>query len=147
MILLDTCVRYHWSAGTIPAYVREVIESTELRFLHAISAWEMACKYRDGKYPMMPNPNVWIQKAIESLHLTVLNGDIMDGITAALLPLHLKDPADRLLIAVAKRLNCPAVTSDTVWLQYDVRTIWERPAVIARNRLRRIDRKTGRGKI
>ncbi len=58
MILLDTCVLYHWFAGTIPAYAREVSESTEIRFLQAISVWEMACKHRDGKYPMMPNPDV-----------------------------------------------------------------------------------------
>lgn len=136
MILLDTCVLYHWSAGTIPDVAMSAIERAEIRFLHAISAWEMACKHRDGKYPMSPDPETWMRTAIESLHLTVLVGDLSDGINAALLPLHHRDPADRLMIALAKRHNWPAVTSDAVWQQYGVQTVWDRP-LAARNPRRR----------
>jgi PIN domain nuclease of toxin-antitoxin system len=43
---------------------------------------------------------------------------------AGLLPLHHRDPFDRLLIAQAQDLNIPILSADTVLDQYDVKRLW-----------------------
>jgi PIN domain nuclease of toxin-antitoxin system len=45
-------------------------------------------------------------------------------VRAGLLPLHHRDPFDRLLVAQAQALNVPILSADTVLDQYDVKRLW-----------------------
>jgi PIN domain nuclease of toxin-antitoxin system len=46
------------------------------------------------------------------------------AIRAGLLPLHHKDPFDRLLVAQAQELKAPIVSADRALDAYDVRRLW-----------------------
>ena len=43
---------------------------------------------------------------------------------AGLLPLHHRDPFDRLLVAQAQALNVPILSADTILDRYDVKRVW-----------------------
>jgi PIN domain nuclease of toxin-antitoxin system len=46
------------------------------------------------------------------------------AIRAGLLPLHHRDPFDRLLVAQAQALNAPILSADTALDQCDVKRVW-----------------------
>ncbi|MEA5536610.1 type II toxin-antitoxin system VapC family toxin [Crocosphaera sp. XPORK-15E] len=65
---------------------------------------------------------LWALSEPEKLNPEV-SGMISDAITAATLPLHHKDPFDRMIIAQGISENLPILTNDNVFRDYDVTTI------------------------
>jgi len=55
---------------------------------------------------------------------TELPISITQATRAGLLPLHHRDPLDRLLVAQAQDLNIPIVSSDRLLDLYDVKRLW-----------------------
>ncbi len=84
------------------------------------SVWEIALKVAVGK----------LEAPDDLLDLLAGHGVDLLAITAEHayatrhLPLHHRDPFDRLLIAQAQAEHLPIVTGDPVFPAYDVRVIW-----------------------
>ncbi len=49
---------------------------------------------------------------------------IDQAVRAGLLPLHHRDPFDRLLVAQAQALNIPILSADEVLDKYDIKRLW-----------------------
>jgi PIN domain nuclease of toxin-antitoxin system len=88
------------------------------------SIWEILIKVQAGKlnFPRPAGPYVLSKLAenrIECLPITI------DHLLALeRLPLHHRDPFDRILIAQSLKENLPIVTSDLRFAQYPVQVIW-----------------------
>jgi len=95
----------------------------ERRCVSAVSIWEMAIKINLGKLkirkPLSDLPDFLSANAFEWLPLA------FDHNLAYLdLPLHHRDPFDRMLIAQASVEGLTIVTRDTHFSDYDVPILW-----------------------
>jgi PIN domain nuclease of toxin-antitoxin system len=126
-LLLDTQCWLWWFAQ--PERLNEEAiaqiddESNEL-WLSVASVWEMGIKVAIGKLPL-PEPldsyiaNRMVQLGVRSLSITASH-----AVQASVLPLHHRDPFDRMLIAQAQMEDMMLVSSDSMFRQYDVSILW-----------------------
>lgn len=97
--------------------LREVITNPEnLIFVSAISAWEISIKQSLGKLIAPAN----LEEALRFSRFEVLSMTLAHGIKVADLPLHHKDPFDRMLIAQALVEGLTIITVDQKFKFYDV---------------------------
>ena len=125
-LLLDTHVLVWWledprrlsrRAATILANRNNDI------LVSAAVGWEIAIKVGVGK--MKPRSilqdldRVLAEEAFSELPIT-----LDAAVRAGLLPLHHRDPFDRLLVAQAQSLNVPILSADGVLDLYDIKRLW-----------------------
>ncbi|MDT8445218.1 MAG: type II toxin-antitoxin system VapC family toxin, partial [Desulfuromonadales bacterium] len=94
--------------------------------ISAISVWEIAVKLQLGKLTLPMDIHHWFEKAGNYPASRIEPVTATDGIESTLLPgdFH-KDPADRLIIALARRLGVPLVSRDRAIIAYPhVETVW-----------------------
>lgn len=131
MILLDTGAWIAWVSqpARLSAKAQRAIAEEERRqgiHVSAMSAWEVATKCAQGKLVLDRDVRAWIHFASNYPGLSVLPVSAADAVEATLLPGSLPDdPVDRLIVAAARRLDCPLVTSDPALRAYrHVKTLW-----------------------
>jgi PIN domain nuclease of toxin-antitoxin system len=93
--------------------------------ISAISVWEIAVKSSLGKLTLPLPIDEWYEMAQVYPGIIVESLNPLDAIASTQLPgeFH-KDPADRILIAIARRYDIPLVTMDNKILNYPhVKTI------------------------
>ncbi|MDJ1169641.1 type II toxin-antitoxin system VapC family toxin [Roseofilum sp. BLCC_M154] len=85
----------------------------------AISVWEIAVKSSMGKL-VLPLPiDQWYTLASRQSGVVIEPLSPLDAIASTSLPDNFhKDPADRILVAIARRYNIPLVTCDRKILSY-----------------------------
>lgn len=126
-MLADTMVVLWW-LETNPKLSRAaneaVGEPNSDILISVVSIFEIATKVKIGKLPIAPHLSGGIRTAIldQGFTLLPLDGDAAER--AGSLPLHHKDPVDRLIIAQALARGLPVVTSDAIFEAYGVRRIW-----------------------
>jgi PIN domain nuclease of toxin-antitoxin system len=131
VIVLDTAAWIWWVTDPtrLSARARGVVEVEEGRqglVVSAISVWEVAVKVGLRKLTIDRDVRSWVTLASAYPGVTVHPLDPEDALESTLLPgqFH-RDPADRILIAMARRLDVPLVTSDRAIRRYrHVRTLW-----------------------
>lgn len=89
----------------------------------AAVAWELAIKTNLGRFQ---TPAFVSELAVHVAEegFVELPISIEQATRAGFLPLHHRDPFDRLLVAQAQALNVPILSSDAALERYDVRRIW-----------------------
>jgi len=124
-ILLDTCALLWLGNGQndLSAEAREMISNAQDVFVSPVSLWEISNKCRLGKLVLRLPVREWFESLCERHSLKVCPFDVEDMIMAGELPEHHKDPADRLIIALALRTKMPVVTKDHNFPKYGVSTI------------------------
>jgi PIN domain nuclease of toxin-antitoxin system len=124
--LLDThtYLWYRISPSALPAAMLGLLTNGSHEIVISIATpWELAIKTGIGKLKA-----AGLLMDFESRETAA--GFVIAGITASqairsgLLPLHHRDPFDRLLAAQALDLQIPLVSRDRVFDQYGVRRIW-----------------------
>jgi len=88
------------------------------------SAWEIAIKYHSGRLPLPETPKEFLDRAVRDLEFTLLPIEASHIFTAAALPLHHRDPFDRMLIAQAITEQVPILSSDAHLSRYPVQVLW-----------------------
>src|SRR5690625_3301595 len=93
------------------------------RILSAVVVWEVAIKTRLGRLGLPLAVNKWRPRAVADLAAERL--PITDHHAAAVadLPLHHRDPFDRLLVAQSQILKVPIITADPAFTDYDVEVL------------------------
>ena len=125
-VLLDTCALIWLVEGALSGNAQAIVVLAAIQtrvFVSPVSAWEVGMLANPrGNRPALkftPNPNAWFSKAMSGTGVVAasLTPDI--AIDAAYLPgdMH-HDPADRLLVATARHLGVPIMTSDTRIIAY-----------------------------
>jgi PIN domain nuclease of toxin-antitoxin system len=131
MILLDTHV-WLWllhNPSQLSNSAQAVIDSEELQnglLVSAISVWEIAVRFSIGKLTLPLPIDEWYALAQVHSGIVIEPLNPLDAIASTQLPgtFH-KDPADRILVAIAQRHEIPLVTCDASILNYPhVKTIW-----------------------
>jgi PIN domain nuclease of toxin-antitoxin system len=116
-LLLDTCACIWFSQGFgLKARARQDIDlaiNDGLLWLSPFSAWEIANLAGRGRFGVDRDPLIWFRELIALTRGRLANLDIETLVESQTLPgpIH-KDPADRIMIATARRLNATLVTRD-----------------------------------
>lgn len=132
MIVLDTHVLIWWVSGgdELSQRARKAIENEragEAQILvSAISAWEIAMLVAKGRLALTMDIDDWLTtvSSIEGVHFAPIHPDI--AVQSVRLPgtFH-SDPADRMIVALARHHSAPLVTADARIKTYKhVRTVW-----------------------
>ena len=125
-VLLDTHVLI-WMM-TVPERLGPVAtslvddEDTEL-VLSAASTWEIAIKHSIGRMQLPDEPERLMPVVMRESGIDSLPVEHRHALRVARLPLHHRDPFDRLLIAQAQLEEIPIVTADRLFDAYDVEVI------------------------
>ncbi|MBN3855311.1 type II toxin-antitoxin system VapC family toxin [Paraburkholderia sp. Ac-20340] len=131
MIVLDTHALVWWATGDkeLSRKARSVIER-ELDggqiVISAISGWEIAMLVQREKLVLTMEVGAWLSTVAEIDAVHFLPVDVEVGLKSVDLPgeFH-KDPADRMIVATARKLAAPLVTRDEKIRAYaHVKTIW-----------------------
>lgn len=125
-LLLDTQVVIWFLAGSarINADLRAtLVDRNNAVFVSVVTGWELAIKVGLGKLQMPPDLRMWLPGELEASGLGVLPVSLQHALSVEPLPLHHRDPFDRLLIAQARAENMTLVTADPWFSQYDVRLL------------------------
>jgi PIN domain nuclease of toxin-antitoxin system len=126
-LLLDTQCWLWWFSQperlneTATAYIAD--EANEV-WISVASVWEIGIKVAIGKLPLPEPidryfPSRMLQIKGRSLEITAPH-----ALKASALPLHHRDPFDRMLIAQAQTENMTLVSADSMSRQYDVSLLW-----------------------
>jgi PIN domain nuclease of toxin-antitoxin system len=88
------------------------------------SVWEIAIKVGLGKLALTLPFRQWMNQAMADLGVTLLPLTVEYADRQAALPLHHRDPFDRLLIAQALTEAISLVSADTAFAPYGVTRLW-----------------------
>jgi PIN domain nuclease of toxin-antitoxin system len=125
--LLDTHV-FLWlvnSPQILPEPVLRVIQDRAATILVSIVVpWEIAIKSKIGKLDGDEILKDFETKVTEA-QFTLLQTTVAQVIGAGKLPLHHRDPFDRLLLAQAFDLRVPILSNDDTFDFYGVSRIWD----------------------
>ena len=111
-LLLDTHVLYwaFYEEKKLSSLARATIEDADEIFISSASIWETAIKARLGKMDVDPVELAGKLPEASFQELPVINKHV---VLVANMPLHHKDPFDRLLIAQAMSESLHLLTTDT----------------------------------
>jgi PIN domain nuclease of toxin-antitoxin system len=93
-------------------------------WLSVASIWEIGIKVKTGKLKLPPTPEIFIPQQMQADRLETLLIKPDHALKAAALPLHHKDPFDRMLIAQTQLENFLLLTNDSAFASYNVATLW-----------------------
>jgi len=122
-VLVDTQALLWFEAGDkrLSSIARSTISDPDnIKSVSMASLWEIAIKLSIGKLELDVSfddilaLSGYRHLAIESAHLRIVQN----------LPLHHRDPFDRLIIAQGMHLDLPVVSSDGQFDSYGVKRIW-----------------------
>lgn len=100
---------------------RSLLEASENDlYLSAASAWEIAIKYGLGKLTLPGRPAELIPELMSQTAVTPLPVLHSHALRVADLPMHHRDPFDRLLVAQAQLEGLPILTADPQLKPYEV---------------------------
>ncbi|WP_175821824.1 MULTISPECIES: type II toxin-antitoxin system VapC family toxin [unclassified Burkholderia] len=131
MIVLDTHALVWWAAGdpALSKKARSAIDRARgdsALVASAISAWEIAMLVRHERLVLTMDVDAWLATVaqIDGMRFVPIDADIAAK-SASLPGTFHKDPADRMIVATARRLGAPLVTRDEKIRAYaHVKTLW-----------------------
>ncbi len=126
-LLLDTQCWLWWFAQ--PEKLNEQIidqiadDANEVWFSVA-SVWEIGIKVAIGKLPLPEPIDSYISTRMAQMGARSLEINAAHALQVAALPLHHRDPFDRMLIAQAQVEKMMLVSADAMFNQYDISLLW-----------------------
>ena len=88
------------------------------------SLWEVAIKVSLGKYPLTTPFVQFFTEGIEGNDFSILPVEVRHAAVLASLPMHRKDPFDRMIISQAIAEQIPVVSVDEAFDSYGVSRLW-----------------------
>ncbi|MGH1396019.1 MAG: type II toxin-antitoxin system VapC family toxin [Trichormus sp.] len=88
------------------------------------SVWEMAIKCSLGKLTFNLPLHTFVEQQIQQNSIDLLSIQMPHLAIVATLPLHHRDPFDRLLIAQAIAEGIPIISADVAFDAYSIRRLW-----------------------
>ena len=125
--LLDTHALLWWIADApeLSAGARRLMEAADHEILvSAVSGWEISVKYQLGKLELAGPPEDLIPRHVAENGFAVLPVSLAHGLQVCRIPLHHRDPFDRMLIAQSQLERVPLISRDPAFAAYDVEVLW-----------------------
>lgn len=108
----------------LPQEIKRSIETTPTVYVSIVSLWEIAIKVNiqklDISFVFSDLPNL-----LQTLNLQILDITFPDLNIYKNLPLHHRDPFDRLIIAQAQNRSLTIISKDENFQKYAVSLLWE----------------------
>ncbi len=125
--LLDTHILL-WSAlepEKLSRKTLDIIENQEKSLvISTASVWEIVTKVSIGKLNIPMDIEAFIRTTLSRLNARIIDITLDDTLGIGSLPLHHKDPFDRILISQSRNREIPIITKDAQISRYDVEIIW-----------------------
>ena len=131
MIVLDTHALLWWVSGdkslskTASKTIKDTLVNSEV-IISSITIWEISMLIEKGRLSLSMDIENWTKEVTDINGVRFMSVDNEIGIKSTRLPgeFH-KDPADRIIVATARRLAVPLLTIDEKIIAYPhVQTIW-----------------------
>ena len=105
-------------------HARDIFAGSADLSLSIASIWEILIKVQSGKlkFPRPAGPYVLTKLAENSIKRLPISIDHLLALER--LPMHHRDPFDRMLIAQSMEEDWPIITADPMFKQYPIRVIW-----------------------
>jgi PIN domain nuclease of toxin-antitoxin system len=126
-ILLDTHAFLWFIAGDprLAARMRTLVEDPDNRvLLSVVSLWEIVVKAAIGKLPLTKTIAEVFREDVQGNDIELLMIGVGHLVTLAGMPLHHRDPFDRLLVAQARAEGMPLMSADPVLDAYGLQRLW-----------------------
>lgn len=133
MIVLDTHALLWWvngdaqlSQNALEAIDHELQADHGEILMSAISAWEIALLVEKGRLTLSMATDDWLDTVEEIEGVRFIAIDATTAVESTRLPgMFHKDPADRMIVALARHFNAELITADDKITAYrHVRTLW-----------------------
>ena len=125
--LLDTVI-FLWSLDPFEKLNRAaqniLVENKDELYLSAATSWEISIKVGVGKLQLPEPPQQYVPNRMSTHGFRGLQVTHRHALAVSELPLHHKDPFDRLLIAQARSENLVLMTADAEFKKYPVEILW-----------------------
>ncbi len=93
-------------------------------YLSSASSWEISIKCALGRLTLPEPPGKYIPSRMSAQDIRALPIEHVHALQVFSLPLHHRDPFDRILIAQAQVESLAVLTTDRAFKAYDVELIW-----------------------
>jgi PIN domain nuclease of toxin-antitoxin system len=125
-LLLDThaFIWYSENDSKLPESIKIEIETADRVYIRIASLWEIAIKLSIGKLSLRSNYES-IEASLEPAGIGLLPISFADTVLVMNLPLHHRDPFDRILIAQAINHSLTLVSCDAAFTAYPIQLRWE----------------------
>jgi PIN domain nuclease of toxin-antitoxin system len=125
-LLLDThaFIWYSEDDSKLPESIKTEIETADRVYISIASLWEVAIKLSVGKLSLRSNYES-IEASLEPAGINLLPISFADTVRVMNLPLHHRDPFDRILIAQAINNSLTLVSCDAAFTVYPIQLRWE----------------------
>ncbi len=124
-VLIDTHV-FIWLSeddSALPISIRDIIENTDNVFVSIASFWEISIKLKIGKLSLYSDFNS-IETRFAATRFKLLSITLKDTIQLYHLPLHHKDPFDRILVSQAINNSLILASRDRTLDRYPIQRLW-----------------------
>jgi PIN domain nuclease of toxin-antitoxin system len=126
-VLLDTQAFLWWNLDDprlSPKARRIMADSANTLVLSVVSAWEIAIKVQLGKLRVPGEAGDYVRNRAAHDRMEILPIQMEHAVALAALPLHHRDPFDRMLIVQSQIEQLAILTADSAFRDYAVDVIW-----------------------
>ena len=126
-VLLDTHVFLWWNEGSpklSKRALRILADPANSLILSVASAWEIAIKTQAGKLRIPEDAATYVPTRAAHYGMEILPIHLAHALQLETLPLHHRDPFDRILIVQSQIEKLPILTADPAIRAYSVDAIW-----------------------
>jgi PIN domain nuclease of toxin-antitoxin system len=126
-LLLDTHTFLWWNEASPRLSKKALVllsDPANTLLLSVVSAWELVLKTQTGKLRLPESLNVYVPTRMAHYAMHALPVSLAHALASESLPLHHRDPFDRLLIAQATIEGVPIVTADPEFRRYAIKVVW-----------------------
>ena len=126
MIIMDTCALL-WQSfepEKLSAKASKAIDSSQEILLSSISIWEVGIKLKSKKLSIPLKLSNYVERVKKVDRVRIIPADETTWVDSIDLAWDHTDPADRVIVATAKRLAIPIVTADKEMKKFYKKVIW-----------------------
>jgi PIN domain nuclease of toxin-antitoxin system len=126
MIVLDTAALLFWTLDPtqLSQPASQSISKADRIVISSISVWEIGSKVKRGKLQIPLPISEYVERLQKLDRLEILPVDVAGWLDNLDLSWEHRDPADRTIVALAKRFNCSLITSDQRMAGYYPKVVW-----------------------
>jgi PIN domain nuclease of toxin-antitoxin system len=124
--LLDTHT-FLWAIadeGKLSRRAQQIYTGPHDLWLSVASMWEIIIKVQAGRLPLPEPAGPYLVKKLAHNQIELLPVSLDHVLGVETLPMHHRDPFDRLLIAQSMEQGWPIITADPWFARYPVEVIW-----------------------
>ena len=128
-IVLDTCALIWWSLDPdlLSESAKNLCDEMEQKkngLVASISLWEIALKVKKGKLDLGIDFNIYINTLFQSDVLQIIPIDVDLWVDSVNLDWEHRDPADRVVVALANQYQAQLITKDKIIKDFYTLTVW-----------------------